>query len=870
MFFKTSYLGSSAKFPVQTFDWNVDDYLANQQKYPHLVDFFAKNDTIFTKYIIPFVDFDMNFTSKTDLPSVDEELAIRKALKKVFSDFFLNDNIKIVGAYRERGFATNKKKDKQSGEWVEHGKWKISYRLYANGVRTSQKDLLKHLKDYMPDLSEFPECVRNYSFDNNSLFDTGVYNDNNRSMACVGKTKTKFDKRILYREDDNEPLENFLIQNVQDTDEKVKWAKKTAFDMNKKQKTPKDTLKRTNAVIDDTPSEECSSEFVLVQDSDSDVEKQQIQPKKKKKKDIEKPVSSLNPLEEDITNLIVQTFGIRKSDLGPISEMEHAFVTFIKAPYYCLHTKCEHTESNPKMYVSVSRRKLKYQCDVCDKSFIKNHNVKIIADSFPTNDDLVKPCETLSLDKARRIVETSGKHALIHYLNNFLAKITHEDAIWYCIRDTIDSPWLVRGKSAFLAHVEHLSFIYKDEKEDGEIEECSFKISSWCFHENIRTFKNVILDPRQVGDVEGQYINLFQGFNAKRVSIVDMSKIKFLLDHCKNIICNGDEEFYNWLLQWQAHALQFPWIKMGTSPVFTGSQGTGKNAFFDYIGKYIYGKIHFFSTSSMDQLTGRFNAHQAKCLYTVANEVTFAGEHKQNNILKSKITETQIPLEKKGVDLIMIDSYIHFVFLSNNKDAIRIEDGGDGDRRFAVKRTARKPRRQHFVEYFARLDGEEMRQDVANHFYTYLLDMDLSDFDPREVPMTDEKREMAIFTRSPIDLFVDELLDGNIIKTPSRKQHIEGRFSGNEWVDGTYVDTEPEYFEIGEQYEMTMDELFGHYHKFCYEDKQGGRMSEQLSKRGFGKLIRQKVWIKNATTNRRGGTPITLKIEKIVEEVENV
>ncbi|KAI9092206.1 hypothetical protein DFS34DRAFT_669475 [Phlyctochytrium arcticum] len=412
MYFKTSYLNTSKKFPVETFDWTVNQYLENHEKYPHLVDFFAKSNSIETKKIRPFIDFDMSFKSKEALPSDDEELQIREALKEIFRSLFLNTNIKILAAYREKGFATNKKRDNQSGEYIEHGKYKISYRLYANNVFTSRQDLSKHLKGFMPDLSTFPECARNYSFDNDSLFDTGVYCDNNRSMACVGKTKSK---TIM-----NEPLENYLIQNVQPDDEPVKWSQHTAFNTKKKSivNVPKATMKRVHEDDED-------SDFVHVESDD---------PMQKKAKvacpetvDSEKCPQIV---QDEVIKLIVESFNIRKSDLGDTSLLEHAFVTYIKAPYYCLHTKCEHSESNPKMYISVSRKKVKYQCDVCDKSFVKTHDNTIIADHFPENvKALVQPGEELDLRKARKIMEKQGREMLIHYLNHYFAKVTHEDAI---------------------------------------------------------------------------------------------------------------------------------------------------------------------------------------------------------------------------------------------------------------------------------------------------------------------------------------------------------------------------------------------------------------------------------------------------------
>ena len=81
--------------------------------------------------------------------------------------------------------------------------------------------------------------------------------------------------------------------------------------------------------------------------------------------------------------------------------------------------------------------------------------------------------------------------------------------------------------------------------------------------------------------------------------------------------------------------------------------------------------------------------------------------------------------------------------------------------------------------------------------------MDISAFNPREVPETQEKNDMKAFAMSAIDLFVDEMLSGEMVfkKSP--------------------LDDDHQYFESGKTYDYTMAELWSKFVEFCATGKAG-------------------------------------------------
>ena len=338
-------------------------------------------------------------------------------------------------------------------------------------------------------------------------------------------------------------------------------------------------------------------------------------------------------------------------------------------------------------------------------------------------------------------------------------------------------------------------------------------------------------------------MNLFKGFNAKKLDSYDPAVIEPILNHIKEVFNSGIEEHAEYTLKWFASMVQQPWKKNETALVLYGKQGTGKNIFLDWIGDMVIGRNHYIYIKNLNDLTGQFTSLYSGKIFTVCDEVSFAGGYKTNNILKSLITQKWQKLEKKRADPTMIDDYNNFIFLSNNDDAVKIEDS---DRRYFVKKLSNKHRRKK--EYFVPL-GEALTQETADHFYTYLLSVDLKGWSPRDIPETEEKKEMRLYSKTPIELFADELLDGNI---PANIEYDdEGRIEGKT------------YFDKNETYEVTLDTLFQRYQEW-FRAGNAGNVRNELSKPIFSRKLRGMVNLKDATPgNRLGGVKCLLKVEPV-------
>ncbi|KAI8584911.1 hypothetical protein BDZ88DRAFT_471022 [Geranomyces variabilis] len=423
---------------------------------------------------------------------------------------------------------------------------------------------------------------------------------------------------------------------------------------------------------------------------------------------------------------------------------------------------------------------------------------------------------------------TQGGDRLLQYLNHFFAKVTHEEAIWYGYREKPSDPWQLRDDKATKLATEHLNWTDSKGKNTSAF-------AFWRTSPELRLFRKIVMDPSYIGDRDGKEINLFRGFQAKTVdaSMFDRAKIEPLLWHNKHVLNGGDEECANYTLKWLASIFQKPAEKNETAiAMFSEQQGTGKSLFYEFIGNLMVGADHFYHSKNLDDFIGQFTGHLVGKIFVIGDEILFSGGHKSNNIVKALITQGTQKCEKKGKDAFLVRDFMNMVFLSNHDDCVRVEKT---DRRYFVKMVS--DIRHGDADYFHRLKAA-MTQETANQFYTYLMGLDLSNFNVRKIPETVEKKEMMAHTMTPLELFVRDLLDGTVVEARSG-----------------FGDKETTYFMPGQTYSTTMNLLYERYVNSI-------RSSATVpNKQSFSQRIRKQVNIVDETKDRHGGM-ILLTVEE--------
>ena len=279
----------------------------------------------------------------------------------------------------------------------------------------------------------------------------------------------------------------------------------------------------------------------------------------------------------------------------------------------------------------------------------------------------------------------------------------------------------------------------------------------WLENEHRRQFSTIAFAPERI--LPDDVYNLWKGFSVTSVP----GDCSLFLDHILYNVCSGDEVYYDYLIKWMARAVQDPHLPGYVAIVMRGGRGVGKSFFAHTFGQ-MFGR-HYMHISNSGHLVGNFNSHLRDLVVLFADEAFFAGDKKHESILKTLVTEEQMAIEAKGIDVEMAPNCIHLIMASN--DLHVIPAGGD-ERRFFVVDVGeeKKQNTSYFRAINAQMNGErDSKGDFEGTGYkallNYLRTMDLTGFEVRQVPTTAALREQKLLSLSVVEeWWYQKLLNG--------------------------------------------------------------------------------------------------------------
>jgi hypothetical protein len=188
-------------------------------------------------------------------------------------------------------------------------------------------------------------------------------------------------------------------------------------------------------------------------------------------------------------------------------------------------------------------------------------------------------------------------------------------------------------------------------------------------------------------------------------------------------------------IRWTAWGFQNPGDVAEAALVYRGKKGSGKGLWLGTIRK-VYGP-HGLQITHAGLLTGQFNAHLRTCAYLFADEAFWAGDKQGEAILKWLLTECAGMYTPKGVDSAPGVNHTKVGVASNSAWVV---PASDDERRYAVSDTNNRYAKgvapeEERKRYFAAIARELAEGGAAAMLYD-LLQMELGDWHPREVPTT--------------------------------------------------------------------------------------------------------------------------------------
>ena len=300
----------------------------------------------------------------------------------------------------------------------------------------------------------------------------------------------------------------------------------------------------------------------------------------------------------------------------------------------------------------------------------------------------------------------------------------------------------------------------------------------WMTHPDREMVENLGYRPNgsdvYVDNISGtNVINTYRAPEFEIVENVEDNQIQPFLD----LVAFLWQDTHEIMLDVCAHLVQRPEFKMHWAPLLiTPAEGMGKNLFFTCLSKCI-GKWNA-GTITAGQFNKTFNTFLVQNVVTVISEVQEINKKDRQTMmgkLKTYITESEQPIEGKGIDIYDAEIYDNFFIFSNILDALYIEDA---TRRFFIHVNHLLPKGQ---EFYQRVVDWLESETGATYLFNWLSQRDISVFKPvGYAPVTESRIEVIQSNISETELAIMEDIE---LKISIFQSDIITRESWNHYVN---------------------------------------------------------------------------------------
>lgn len=319
-----------------------------------------------------------------------------------------------------------------------------------------------------------------------------------------------------------------------------------------------------------------------------------------------------------------------------------------------------------------------------------------------------------------------------------------KDSIRYIYKDDVEVRTMTR--KALKETYENLNCVSVDEK--GKETSKSF-IDRWLKDGEMREYEHALTIPPPL-IASKDVLNLWTPFEWENKPHAS-GLIDEIDDHMR-LLCGYNYDVYEHFMKMIAFKLQMPARKTNVMIVITGEEGTGKSLMFNAL-KRLFGANKCIEISAPEKdLFGTFAHKWADKQMVLLNDFNPAELKRENSErMKALITETDITLEKKGIDQYETNQYCQFFAFSNSMSPVPINSGS---RRYWIISSSSQMKGN--TAYFNNLVEWMKKDENILAWYEKLMDMDLSDFVPWDFPETEIMEIAKASNMTPVEMFMED------------------------------------------------------------------------------------------------------------------
>jgi hypothetical protein len=224
--------------------------------------------------------------------------------------------------------------------------------------------------------------------------------------------------------------------------------------------------------------------------------------------------------------------------------------------------------------------------------------------------------------------------------------------------------------------------------------------------------------------------------------------VNMMLDFYREIWCSDNKESYNYVLSWLANVVQGG--KNETILYLKSNlKGIGKSRGSTFMIDYVIGNALSKESPSMP-LTSAYNLSLFGKVLIVFEELENSSKYEWEAIssrLKTWATSDKITYTEKYMKSFESNNINNYIINTNN-EAIK---GADGRRYMCLDVSSK---RYQDEKYWVNLHKTCFNDEIGEAFYSYLLERDISNFNNRVCPLTQNKKDALINLLNPVYKFI--------------------------------------------------------------------------------------------------------------------
>ena len=304
----------------------------------------------------------------------------------------------------------------------------------------------------------------------------------------------------------------------------------------------------------------------------------------------------------------------------------------------------------------------------------------------------------------------------------------------------------------------------------------------WLENFNRKDVDQIVFNPKD--DSPPNHFNTWKGFDFENTGEYDIDEVQPVLDLVRDVWADGDEEFFNYVLNWFAHILQTPWEKNGVCIALQSMQGVGKTLLVSLIGKII-GDSYYYTASSLKHILGDFNGDAEGKLLVNMNECTWGGDKKQEGAFKEFITDESIVINRKGLNTYRVNNLANTIITTNADWVVAVSRD---DRRYNIRRckniTLQEKKDTYTKEYYNKIANIKLQ-----HLANFLYNRDLSEYNPRVYTKSKLHREQTEKGMGSVEYFYSSMLSLDVYSAWRDEEFNKNDFHSKKDLYDTYVES---------------------------------------------------------------------------------